>query len=105
MKPKYTEGPWTLGQGMSFYQLMADLEDGGDEFVEIDADGHGAFAIVVWRMEDEKRSPRMEATARLITAAPDLLEALRDVVAISDRKHDAWDRAHAAIAKAEGVST
>jgi len=42
------------------------------------------------------------ANARLIAAAPDLLEALKSVVMISDRKHDAWDRAHAVIAKAEG---
>jgi hypothetical protein len=40
-------------------------------------------------------------TARLIAAAPDLLAALKAVVAISDRKHDAWDAAHEAIAKAE----
>lgn len=32
----------------------------------------------------------------------DLLEALEAVVAISDRKHDAWDAARAAIAKARG---
>jgi hypothetical protein len=38
----------------------------------------------------------------LMDAAPDLLKALQEVVAISDRKHDAWDRAHAAIAKALG---
>lgn len=40
--------------------------------------------------------------AHLMFAAPELLEALKEVVAISDRKHDAWDKAHAAIAKAEG---
>lgn len=39
---------------------------------------------------------------RLMAAAPDLLEALQRVVAISDRKHDAWDAAKAAIAKALG---
>jgi|HubBroStandDraft_4_1064222.scaffolds.fasta_scaffold01416_11 hypothetical protein len=32
----------------------------------------------------------------------ELLAALKEVVRISDRKHDAWDSAHAAIAKAEG---
>ena len=44
-----------------------------------------------------------EANARLIAAAPELLEALREVVALSDRKHDAWDKAKAAIAKTEGI--
>jgi hypothetical protein len=43
-----------------------------------------------------------EANARLISAAPELLAALQAVVAISDRKHDAWDEAKAAIAKATG---
>lgn len=38
----------------------------------------------------------------LIAAAPELLAALEEVVRISDRKHDAWDAAHAAIAKAKG---
>jgi hypothetical protein len=40
------------------------------------------------------------ANLHLVSAAPELLEALKEVVAISDRKHDAWDKAHAAIAKA-----
>lgn len=37
-------------------------------------------------------------------AAPDLLAALEEVVRISDRKHDAWDAAKAAIKKARGES-
>ena len=44
----------------------------------------------------------LEANARLITAAPDLLSALKSVVVLSDRKHKAWDAAKSAIAKAEG---
>lgn len=42
-----------------------------------------------------------EANARLISAAPDLLESLKAVLAISDRGHEAWRKARAAIAKAE----
>lgn len=42
------------------------------------------------------------ANARLIAAAPELLEALKEVVAISDRSHNAWDKARDAIARAEG---
>jgi hypothetical protein len=41
-----------------------------------------------------------EANSKLIAAAPELLEALIEVVKISDRKHDAWDKAKAAILKA-----
>jgi len=44
-----------------------------------------------------------KANAKLISASPDLLEALIEVVKISDRKHDAWDRAKIAIEKAGGV--
>lgn len=53
------------------------------------------------------RAARVNAESRiskaaLIAAAPDLLDALQEVVLISDRKHDAWDRAKAAITKALG---
>ena len=56
---------------------------------------------------DEPRQciERWEADAALAAAAPDLLEALQQVVAISDRKHEAWDKAHAAIAKALNTDT
>jgi hypothetical protein len=59
--------------------------------------GHIAKALEVYM----DRTTR-EANARLIASAPDLLEALEAVIAISDRKHDAWDAAKAAIAKAKG---
>ena len=43
------------------------------------------------------------ANARLIAAAPELLEALQGVLRVADRKTDEFDAAHAAIAKAIGV--
>ena len=45
-----------------------------------------------------------EANARLIAAAPELLAALKEVVAIADRQTVEFDKAHAVIAKAEGRS-
>jgi hypothetical protein len=42
------------------------------------------------------------ANAHLISAAPDLLEALEAVVRVADRKTDEFDKARAAIAKAKG---
>lgn len=65
-------------------------------------------SAVIGRAYDEREGcgiesqSEAEANARLIAAAPDLLDALKEVVALSDRKHNAWDKAHAAIAKAEG---
>lgn len=44
--------------------------------------------------------PEYEQYAKLIIAATDLLEALQEVVKISDRNHIAWDKAKAAIKKA-----
>lgn len=44
------------------------------------------------------------ANARLIAAAPDLLEALQGVLRVADRQTDEFDAARAAIAKAIGAS-
>ena len=44
----------------------------------------------------------VQANAHLIAAAPDLYAALEEVIRISDRKHDAWDKAKAALVKARG---
>jgi hypothetical protein len=46
--------------------------------------------------------PQNNADAQLIAAAPDLLEALKAVVRVADRKTDEFDAARAAIARAEG---
>lgn len=43
-----------------------------------------------------------EADARLIAAAPELLEALKGVVRVADRSTDEFDAARAAISKATG---
>lgn len=45
-----------------------------------------------------------EANARLIAAAPDLLEALQGVLRVADRATDEFDAARAAISKATWVS-
>jgi hypothetical protein len=50
------------------------------------------------------RELRQDANARLIAAAPDLLEALRGVVRVADRATVEFDAARAAIAKATGAT-
>ena len=95
----HTPGPWTYRRakypvdGSYDYAIAAKV--GGQEFCII-AEAFGRVADAVW--------PDAEANARLIAAAPDLLAALKDVVAVADRKTDEFDRARAAIAKAEGRS-
>jgi hypothetical protein len=86
---KHTPGPWFLDDDGRIF----DTPDRGQLVAEV-------------ATADPAEPPAEEdvANARLIAAAPDLLAALEKVVAISDRKHDAWDEARAAIAKAEGRS-
>lgn len=47
-------------------------------------------------------APEAVANAHLMTAAPELLAALKAVVSVADRKTVEFDLAHAAIAKANG---
>src|SRR4029077_3976907 len=49
-------------------------------------------------MADASGCPAHGPNARRLAAIPDLLATLKEIVAITDRKHDAWDRARAAIA-------
>jgi len=57
-------------------------EDEPGEIRCISSEEHGALATVVWRMEDGESSPKCEANAKLILAAPDLLDALKQVNAL-----------------------
>lgn len=87
MNTKHTPGNWRFAwhnnhdAQITFACVVLD-----DEMVVI---GHGAEKV---------------AKAHLIAAAPELLEALQAVVAVSDRATDEFDRARAAIAKATGAS-
>ena len=66
------KGPWTLGfDPVPFTQLIGS----GGQWAELNSPEHGGFALIVWRMEDDERSPRLEATAHLMAGAPDLLLA------------------------------
>jgi hypothetical protein len=106
MQNKHTPGPWKLGT-LDITPFGTGLSMG------IDAEGHGELAMVVWQMEDDqiegKQSLQCEANAKLIAAAPDLLEALELMLITREnerglRGQDSplHDRARAAIAKARG---
>ena len=101
MADKHTPGPW-IGAGPSFgdpfprytTSIVTKREDDDDGIVEI-------CELPFHHRDDEN-----EANARLIAAAPDLLEALQYMMevcpAINQQGEEAHLRASAAIAKATG---
>ena len=105
MRNEFTPGPWvginkrTKKYG-SFHGWSADNELASSTMSAPINAGRETIALVVttdWERRDEH-----DANARLIAAAPELLATLQEVVRISDHKHDAWNAAKAAIAKATG---
>lgn len=106
---KHAPGPWALNE--SVY---------GDNFMAVSAPNHGELATVVIRMSEpswgeRQKTEELEANARLIAAAPELLGALEMAVkhyeewASARQPHDLDEAslpwlapARAAIAKARG---
>lgn len=94
MSTKHTPGPW---------QVI----DRGDTW-NLARFWVGA-AGAAWRGPSEicaiSTAPYSQANARLIAAAPELLDVLRRLVESPNAKQNAlWDDARAALAKAEGLS-
>ena len=92
MSAQHTPGPWRLHPT--------------DDTAVIAMDGTGVAGMTGY-YNDPDIWPVMEANARLIAAAPDMLAALRELVRKADFGEpvpdwlNAWDEARAAIAKAE----
>lgn len=91
---KHTPGPWHAREwqcrGVTSVGRVADNRVGFEQIAECSGNGR--------QVSNEQE----EADARLIAAAPDLLEALKGVLRVADRKTDEFDAARAAIAKATG---
>lgn len=95
MTTQHTPGPWTRKRAIPDDDTISRLVFAGDDLIatvhDLDGAGHEAFA-----------------NARLISAAPELLEALRAMLAtVHDEERDdatvaAVAAARAAIAKATG---
>lgn len=104
---EHTPGPWTIRFGLNV--MGKDVRYPSQERLVANAGGH---ANNIW---NEQVTAENEANARLIAAAPDLLEALKEILAAGESYVDsadevkamlrfgrANDAARAAIAKAEG---
>lgn len=89
---KHTPGPWDYAlhtvEGVQTFNAMVTRDD-------------APLCLVIADMV-EGTPEEQNANARLMAAAPDLLAALKAVVAVADRRTVEFDAARAAIAKAEG---
>lgn len=85
---RYTPGPWRMGEARANGEVLI----------------YGYRQIVASAI-DMHREYTAEANARLIAAAPELLEVLEEIVEMLELGVDPWGAlkdAHAAIAKARG---
>jgi hypothetical protein len=80
----HTPGPWVIGQEST--DLMASPEGGRFHAIDAPAGNHYALAVVVTQLAEptEKSTEELQANARLLAAAPELLAAL---VALSTNPH------------------
>ena len=97
---QHTPGPWYVGtefndQGRHIYAAQKVRHEDGDEW-------HPLIACT----DDDERLVDWQANARLIAAAPDLLNAVRFLLSNPDNHISKADRdaAYAAIAKATGAA-
>ena len=101
---KHTPGPWAV-------------DENDHQWITADCDGLIVAEIPYGEGEETDRHHEInDANARLIAAAPELLEALRDMVRINQNKEgyfrghshaesgSVYEQARAAIAKAEGAA-
>ena len=92
---KHTPGPWEYDYG----RYIRKEDTGGTIALMCESDGHVD--------PEHATSMPLEANARLIAAAPDLLEALQDLsISASESGYSGivLDRARTAIAKAKGCT-
>lgn len=102
-----TPGPWHWCED-KFRGGYCGLYDANDNPVLVPQSANDGDDGAAWLGIDEDyygETALNSFDAALISAAPELLESLIEVVRISDRKHNAWDAAKHAIAKAFGKNS
>jgi hypothetical protein len=96
---KHSQGPWQF-----------ELYPSGGFEIESPTGGHAGGTLIIASRNSHRNVEVMHANARLIAAAPDLLEALRDVIGWvpgpaswhTGAPAKAVERARAALSKATG---
>ena len=95
MTTKHTAGPWTVSKSPShngYRVTSSDVDTGLDVSV-----------FAPYGRREKERQEQALADAHLIAAAPDLVEALKELAFRAERHGMNTDDALAAISKAEGV--
>jgi hypothetical protein len=87
----HTPGPW----------IALPHEPDDDGFIIQPIQSKSTMAII-GEVYGGTMLPESAANGRVIAAAPELLDSLREIVLLTDRDTDIWNKARAAIAKAEG---
>jgi len=96
MTSKHTPGPWAMDEDKYGEEIdVYPLKDGPPPM--------GRWAEIC-TVKDYESQDEMRANARLIAAAPDLLEALKLACELLEYGGFDMEKFHAAIAKAEGRS-
>ena len=91
MNTKHTPGPWTIGR----------IGDGTEHTAPIEGAGTTVGYVEMHSFDDdETTTPEQAANARLIAAAPDLLEALTDCL---DRLEQDYPKDNARIVNARAA--
>jgi hypothetical protein len=102
----HTPGPWVFGHVLKRPDLITAISEAteaeGKEWTIM-----RPLAAIHLRPGEKLSDPEIQANARLIAAAPELLEVCKAVIYTyenQDAASDTLDKAYAAVAKAEGRS-
>lgn len=102
----HTPGPWKVQRTHKTRRAIRSTQFGETCVIAVvhSAGNDADCTDIEANPDDEVPWDTADANARLIAAAPELLEALKGILRVADRKTDEFDAARAAIAKATDPS-